>query len=128
MITPASIEEFGKVMSDIEKKVKLALHAEYPRLVQEYGKDTQGNLKGPLSIGSCVIYADRRKALGKFLKQLVNHSNEIYGVHQGKDFFTISLRALSFQQYTLRNIGYEIVVKELKAAYGWEIFNDVRVD
>lgn len=128
MITPASIEEFNSAIKAIDEKIGTALDAKWPDFVTRIGIDSEGNLKGPCAIGSCVIYADGRSSLGRFLKALCTFESEDFRVYENGHAISISLKSLSFQQYLPKKFGYSILVEELRELYGWEIFNDVRLD
>jgi len=128
MLIP-NLEDFEKTLFEIANEAELLVNKLYNEAKERGEVLEDGNMRHEFSIGSTLIYLDKRKPLYKFLTSLIDDPNKFYSIFIFDRKASISLRNIrTWQSYILNDAAYDLVAKRLKEAYGWEVFNNVRVD
>ncbi len=128
MIVP-TLAEFEQTLYEISVEANTAIEPIYKDAVSKGNVDGKGQIKDSCSVGSCVMYLDRRKPLYKFLSSIPYDPEKFYFVQDDGGRISICLRNIhSGQSYDLNHAAYATVVLKLRANYNWEIYNDVKVD
>ena len=128
MIVP-TIAEFEQTLYEISVEANTAVEQAYNDAISKGYVDEKGEMKDSCSVGSCVMHLDRRKPLYKFLNSIPYDPEKFYFVSIYDGSVSICLRSIrSGQSYTLNRAAYDVVVENLRTKYGWEIYNNVRLD
>jgi hypothetical protein len=124
-----TLQDFEHSLLEISKEVSAAVSALYNEAKEDGKVHPNGYMIDACAIGSTVMYLDRRRALYKFFAKLDKTPSDFYLVSVYDNQIRMSLRIDNVgQSYTLRYAANEILANRLREIYGWEIYNDVRVD
>jgi len=128
MIVP-TLSEFEETLYNISVEANDAIEPIYNAAAAKDLVYENGHMKDISSVGSSVMHLDGRKPLYKFLKSIPYDPEKFYFIHADKGKVSIILRNVFHgQSYKLRKAAYDVIVEKLRLKYGWEIYNDVRVD
>lgn len=128
MIVPM-LDEFEQTLYEISVEANAAIENVYNDAVSKGYVDDKGEMKDSCSVGSCVMYLDRRKPLYKFLNSIPDDPEKFYFITIYGQSVSITFRNIyAGQSYKLKSAAYDVVVDRLRANFKWEIYNDVKVD
>ncbi|MEO6670435.1 MAG: hypothetical protein ABIN36_13215 [Ferruginibacter sp.] len=128
MITP-SLTEFHKVLFEASLEADRVANEVYEKAKERGELTINGEMRDGCSIGSTIMYLDKRKPLFKFFANLRNEPQDFYGIHLSDRELRISLRNIRLRQsYTMHRAVYDVIVTRLREAFGWEIYNNVNPD
>jgi len=121
--------EFQAVLYEISQEVAVEVTRVYNEDKKKDNFFGTGKVIVSSSVGSTVMYLDKRKPLFKFLNSIEYDPLSFYFVFIYDSKVSITLRNINTgQYYTLNKLAYDMVVEKLKDRFGWEIYNDVRID
>ena len=121
--------EFQNILYEISQEVVVEVNRVYDEDKKKDNLFGDGKVIDSSSVGSTIMYLDGRKPLFKFFNSIQYDPLSFYFVSIYESKVSITLRNINTGSfYTLNRLAYDIVVEKLKNHFGWEVYNDVRVD